>query len=212
MDGFVSLLGRIRAMEEEAPLGECEACAGLEKRLLDLRKQLLNVGRSSHDFPSILLHTGLGSSESLILLLLSFSLSSSPHFSASSRRDLCGRPCWTQGCGVEIQFRLTLLPQGVDADHVDTLDEVCELLGMQLEGAEVAHVQLEEQGKRGHSCHRWGPKKIDQLENRSIGIQVDRIQIEDTSLLVYDSEDERQAQQGVAVSIKQIPKTRCGGW
>jgi hypothetical protein len=71
-------------MEEEAPHGECEPCAGLKKRLLDLKKQLLNVGRSSHDFPSILLHPGLRSSESLVLLLLSFSLSSSPHFSASS--------------------------------------------------------------------------------------------------------------------------------
>jgi hypothetical protein len=195
------------------PVGVCVSCAGLKKRLVDLKKQLLNVGPSSHDFSSILLHPGLGSSESLLLISCSpfLSLLLSPFLWLPPGANFAGGHAGLKGVSGRFDSSLTFLLQGVDADHVDTLDEVCELLGMQLEGSEVAQVELEEREERGHSCQRWGPRKIDQVESRSIGIQVDRIQIEDTSLLVYDSEDERQAQQGVAVSIKQIPPTRCGG-
>lgn len=98
--------------------------------------------------------------------------------------------------------------QGIDAEHVDTLDEVCELLGIRLDGSEITK---DGHGERGHCCQRRVPNGSDQVESRSVGIQVDRIQIEDTSVLVYDSEDERQAQQGVAVSIHPSSVMRRGG-
>lgn len=84
--------------------------------------------------------------------------------------------------------------QGVNSEHVEVLDEVCELLGLKTDGVEMTVAAT---SAMGHVCCEGGRGK--RMQKRNLGIQVDRSQIEDTSTLVYDSEDERQALMGVIV-------------